>query len=148
MRTIVSTIGTVPYGTSKYLVEIIQVTLNKNKHCFINSNTFVQVSYGAVNLYPSVPVDKAINVLIDTINNNKEQPKKHTKLTTIDIHKVMALYLSKCYFLYENNLCLFQNCGPIGLSLMVVLSENYLLKIKCKGFMEALNYKIAPKILR
>ena len=30
MRTIVSTIGTVPYGTSKYLVEIIQLILNKN----------------------------------------------------------------------------------------------------------------------
>ena len=29
MRTIVSTIGTVPYGTSTYLVEIIQPTLNK-----------------------------------------------------------------------------------------------------------------------
>ena len=40
MRTIVSTIGTVPFGTSKYLVEIIQPTLNK--HRVINSYTFVQ----------------------------------------------------------------------------------------------------------
>ena len=42
MRTMVSTIGTVIYDTSKYLVEIIQATLNKNKHCVINSYTFVQ----------------------------------------------------------------------------------------------------------
>ena len=75
MRTIVSTIGTVPYGTSKYLVEIIQPTLNKNINRIINSYTFVkeaktweihqdevQVSFDVVNLYPSVPVDKAINV--------------------------------------------------------------------------------------
>ena len=41
MRTIVSTIGTAPYGTSKYLVDIIQPTLNKNKHRLINSSSFV-----------------------------------------------------------------------------------------------------------
>ena len=62
MRTIVSTIGTVPYGTSKYLVEIIQPTLNKNINHIINSYTFAkeaktweidqdeaQVSYDIVN---------------------------------------------------------------------------------------------------
>ena len=41
MKTIVLTIGTVPYGTSKYLVEIIQPTLNKNKHRVVNSSSFV-----------------------------------------------------------------------------------------------------------
>ena len=84
MRTILSTIGTVPYGTSEYLVEIIQPTLNKSKHRVINSYTFVQeaktweiyqdevqVSYDVVNLYRSVPVDKAIRILIDTLNNDK-----------------------------------------------------------------------------
>ena len=39
----------------------------------------------------------------------------------------------------------FQNIGPIGLSLMVVLSECYLQKIECKAIMEALDYKLAPK---
>ena len=42
MRTIVSTIGTVRYGTSEYLVEIIQPTLNKNINRIINSYTFVK----------------------------------------------------------------------------------------------------------
>ena len=41
MRTIVSTMGTAPYGTSKYLVDIIQLTLNKNNHRVINSSSFV-----------------------------------------------------------------------------------------------------------
>ena len=105
MRTIVSTVVTEP---SKCLVEIIQPTLNKNKHRVINSYTFVQetkaweiyqdeiqVSYDAVNLYPSVPVDKAINVLIDTLNNDKEHLKEErTKLTLTDIHKLTELYLS------------------------------------------------------
>ena len=68
MRTIVSTIGTAPYGTSKYFVEIIQPTLNKNKHRLMNSSSFVneaatwettqeeiQVSYDVINLYPLYP---------------------------------------------------------------------------------------------
>ena len=86
-----STIRTVPYGTSKYLVEIIQPTLNKNIHRVINSYAFVQeaktweiyedkvqVSYDVVNSYPSVPTNKAINVLIDTLNNDKEHFKERT----------------------------------------------------------------------
>ena len=107
MRTIVSTVVTAPYDTSKYLVEIMQPTLNKNKHRVINSYTFVQetktweiyqdeaqVSYDVVNLYPSVPVDKAINVLIDTLNNDKEHLKERTKLTLTDIQKLTELCLS------------------------------------------------------
>ena len=161
MRTIVSTIGTVPYGTSKYLVEIIQPTLNKNIKRVIKSYTFVkeaktweihqdevQVSYDVVNLYPSVPVDKAINVLMDTLNNDKEHLQERTKLTLTGIHKLTELCLSNCYFLYENNLRLPQNNGPIGLSLMVVLSECYLQKIEFNAITEALNYKIALKTFR
>ena len=101
MRTIVSTIGTVPCDTSKYLVEIIQPTLNKNINHVINSYTFVkeaktweihqdevQVSYDVVNLHPSVPVDRAINLLnlffkpfLDNLNNDKEHLQERTKLT-------------------------------------------------------------------
>ena len=75
MKTIVSTTEAVPYDTSKYLVEIIQPTLNKKKHHGINWYTFereaktweiyqdeVQVSYDIVNLYPPVLVEKTINV--------------------------------------------------------------------------------------
>ena len=40
MRVIVSTISTPPYGISKYLVDIIQPTLNKNQHKVKNSRSF------------------------------------------------------------------------------------------------------------
>ena len=139
MRTIVSTIGTIPYGTSIYLVKIIQPTINKNINHAINSYTLVkeaktwqiyqdevQVSCGVVNLCPSVPVDKAINILMNTFNSDKEHLQERTKLTLMDIHKLTELSLSKCYFLYENNLRFFQKSGPIGVSLMVVVLECYL----------------------
>ena len=63
MRNIMSTFGKVPYDTSKYLVEIIQPTLNNNKQRVINSCKFaqkaktweiyqgeVQVSYDVISL--------------------------------------------------------------------------------------------------
>ena len=108
----------------------------------------MQVAYDVVNLYPSVPTDKAIKVLVDTLNNNKEHLKEHAKSKLTDLHKLAELFLSKRYFLYDKNLRLFQNSEPIGFSLMVVQSECYLQKIKCKAIMEALNYKIAPKTFR
>ena len=83
-----------------------------------------------------------------TLNNDKEHLQERTKLTLTDIHKLTELCLSNCYFLYENNLRLFQNSGPIGLSLMVVLSECYLQKIEFKAITEALNYKIAPNTFK
>ena len=85
---------------------------------------------------------------MDTLNNDKEHLQQLTKLTLTDIHNLTELCLSKCYFLYENNLRLLKNSGPIGLSLMVVLSECYLEKIEFKAIAEALNYKIASKTFR
>ena len=58
---------------------------------------------------------------MDTLTNDKEHLQERTKLTETDIHKLTELSLSKCYFLYENNVRLFQNSGTIGLSLMAVL---------------------------
>ena len=81
MWAIVLTIGTPPYDISKYLVELIQPTLNKSKHKITNLSSFedeaknwfvkrneVQVSHDIVNLYPSVPI---IEALADLILNNK-----------------------------------------------------------------------------
>ena len=121
-----STIGTAPYGTSKYLVDIVQPTLNKNKHRVINSSSFVneaatwettqeeiQVSNDVTNLYPSIPIHKAITVLMDTLNNDLDDLNTRTKLTLTDIQKLTELCLSKSYFLYENKMRLLENTGPL-----------------------------------
>ena len=98
MRAVVSTIGSPAYGTLKYLVKIIQPTLNKNKHRVLNSSTFVeeakewnispseiQTSFDVANLYPSVPIDEAVAVIIEILNNNIDDLLKRTKLTLTDI---------------------------------------------------------------
>ena len=69
----------------------------------------MQVSYDLVNLCPPVRIDKVINVLEVTLDKDKEQLKKHTKLTSTDISELTEFCLSKCYFLYESNIHLFQS---------------------------------------
>ena len=115
MRTVVSTTGTPPYGISKYLVKIIQLTLNKSQHKIKNSVEFVneaeiwkispteiQVSYDVVNLYPSIPLDKAIDVIVEYLKNDFNNVRTRTKLTLVDIHQLIDLCASECYFLYNN----------------------------------------------
>ena len=41
MRPVVSTIGTASYGASKYLIKVIQATLDKNHVRVKNSTSFV-----------------------------------------------------------------------------------------------------------
>ena len=58
------------------------------------------------------------------------------------------LCLSKSYSLYENKVRLLKNAGPIGESLMGVLSENYLQHLELKAIVEALTIQIQPKTFK
>ena len=132
MRTVVST--------------IIQPTLNKSQHKtkssveFLNeaktwkiSPTEIQVSYDVINLYASVPLDKAIDVIVEYLENDFNNIKTRTKSTLVDIHQLIELCVSECYFLYNNLIWKLYNSGPIGLSIMVVLSECYLQRLEEKS---------------
>ena len=56
----------------------------------------------------------------------------------------MELCLSKCYFLYENNIRLYQNSGPIGLSLGSAIKMLFA-KNGMSGNNESLELKNFPK---
>ena len=159
MRVIVSTISTPPYGISKYLVDIIQLTLSKNQHKLKNSRSFVlqvqtwkiepdeiHVSYDVMNLYPSIPIDKAIDVILQQLRKDYEDLKRRTKLMLVDIQQLIELCVSECYFLWDNVVWNLLNSGPIGLSIMVVLSESYLQNLEKNAIELGLTFNIAPKI--
>ena len=137
-----STIGTPAYGISKYLVEIIQPTLNKNNNKIQNSTSFVheakdwkieptetQVSYDVVNLYPSVPLDRSIQVIVEFLQDDHAELKKRTKLNLPDIQQLLELCLIESHFLCNNVILTLENSGRIALSIIVVLSECYLQKL-------------------
>ena len=140
MQVIVSTIGTPPFGISKYLVDIIQPTLNKNQRKVRNSKSFVspvqtwkiepdeiQVSYDVTKLFQSIPIDKAIDAIPQQLSEDYEDLKARTKLTLVDIQQLIEVCVSECYFLWDNVIWSLPNSGPIAFSIMVVLSESYLL---------------------
>ena len=113
----VSIIGTLPFDISHYLEELIQPTLNKRKckiknslsflneakNCLVQGNE-VQVFCDIINLYSSVPINKALDVLIDQLNNDKDDLMKRTKLCLKDIYELAQFCLIKCYFLWKNEL--------------------------------------------
>ena len=41
----------------------------------------IQTSFDVVNLYPSVPVDEAVAIIIEVLNNDIDDLRKRTKLT-------------------------------------------------------------------
>ena len=147
-----------PYGLSAYLVGVIQHTLNKNPTRLKNSASFVseakswtisstevQVSYDVVNLYPSVPLKEAIEVMLDLLKKDDDL-KKHTKLTLPEIKQLLELCLSKCYFVWNSEIHELEDSGPIGLSLMVVMAEAFLQALEAKAIIRALNQQppVAP----
>ena len=151
MRIIVSTVGTPVYGLSQYLVDLIQPTLNENEIRIKNSSAFVekaktweisssevQVSFDVVNLYPSVPLKEATEVIIRILSNDDEL-RNRTKLQTNEIKSLIELCLSKCYFLWNDTMYELENSGPIGLSLMVVMAESFLQHIEKRAVSIALH---------
>ena len=157
MRAVVSTIGTPMYGTSKFLVKLIQPTLDKNETRLRNSHAFVeqatlweinpnetQVSFDVVALYPSVPIRKAIPAIMDLLQSDFESVSSQTKMDLSDIKVLLELCLGVCYFLFEDNIYTIDDAGPIGLSLMVVIAEGYLQTIESKALRNAIANGCGP----
>ena len=55
--------------------------------------------------------------------------KKRTELNLMDIQQLPEVCLRECYFLYTNVIWTLENSGPVGLSIMIVLTECYLQRI-------------------
>ena len=83
------------------------------------------MSYDIINLYPSVLINNALDALIDQLNNDKDDLMKITKLCLKDIYELAELCLSKCYFLWNNEIKILKNSRTIGLSFILVLSKIY-----------------------
>ena len=108
----------------------------------------VQVSYDILNLYPSLSINGALEVLIDQLKNDKDDLMKSTKLCLKDIYELAKLCLSKCYFLWNNKIRILQKLGPIGLSFVVALLESYIQNFEHKAIAEVLTLNLAPKTYR
>ena len=96
------------------------------------------MSYDVANLYPSVTLKEAIVVMIDILNNDVVEVKKHRKLVISEIKMLMEICLSQCYFLWNNEVHKLKDSGPIGLSLMVVMAEGFLQVLEAQAVNDVL----------
>ena len=97
-----------------------------------------------VALYPSVPISKAVDAVMDILREDFTAVSARTKLDLADIKVLIELCLNKCYFLYENSTYVIEDAGPIGLSLMVVMAEAYLQQLETKSLKTAAEQQVAP----
>ena len=87
-------------------------------------------------------------VIDEILQNDHAKLKKRTKLNLMDIQKLLQLRLSEFYFLYNNVIWTLGNSGPIGLSIMVVLSECCLQGIEHISITQGLTLNLAPKTFK
>ena len=62
--------------------------VDKVKEWNISPNE-TETSFNVVNLHPSIPIDEAVAVIIEMLNNDIDDLRKQTKLTLPGIYKVM-----------------------------------------------------------
>ena len=80
------------------------------------------VSYDATALFPSVPISDALKSILELLENDDTLPQR-TKLTPYDIIELAEICLSTSNFTYNNRHHTTNDSGPIGLSLMVTISQ-------------------------
>ena len=85
--------------------------------------------------------------MMDTLNGDWNSVSTRTSLELRNIKTLIELSMSVSYFKWEEKIRLLKNAGPIGLSLMVVLSETFLQRIESEAMDTALNQfiPIEPK---
>ena len=58
----------------------------------------IRVSYDVTNFYPSIPINKVIDVILHPLSEDYEDLKARTKLTLIDIQQLIELCLKSVIF--------------------------------------------------
>ena len=103
LREIVDSTGSVTKEIDRYISRILLQYVGKTEYHVKNSSHFVQmikdlkveedeilVSYDVTALYPSVPQEEAINIIYETMANDKEFEKK-TTMTARHVTELLKL---------------------------------------------------------
>ena len=77
-------------------------------------------------MYPSIPIKKAIDVIMDMLHHDIDNVKTRTPFKLQHIKSLMELCLNNSYFLWNNQIRQLNDSGPIGLSLMVAVAEGFI----------------------
>ena len=67
-----------------------------------NETRWKEVAYNVTKLYPSIPVDKAVDVILQQVSKDYEDLKKRTKIALVDVQKLIEFFVSECFFLWDS----------------------------------------------
>ena len=138
-RVITSHINAPQEKISSHLNTLLKPLIERSKLVCKNSAQFVKnikdirlppgtrmLSYDAEALFPSVPISDCILVIKQKLNNDNTLQRR-TQLTTDDICKLLALCLERTDFVFNGRHNTTNDSGPIGLSLMVTVSQIWMI---------------------
>ena len=138
-RLITSHIGAPQEALASHLNGLLKPYIDKSTLVCKNSNEFVQqlrnikigpndkmISFDAAALFPSVPIQDAINHVKGLLDEDQDL-KNRTKLTPLDITDLISFCLSTSNFSYDGRHHTQRDSGPIGLSLMVTISQIWMI---------------------
>ena len=151
LRGVVSFIGSPYQNVAKALVPILRSLQGRSGHYVKNSRQLkerikdwtvrrdeILVSYDVEKLYPSIPVDKALE-LIECLLKCKRNLKEITTFSIASIMKLLRWIFSLTYCEYNDEHFIL-DCGPIGLSVVgevaIIYMEDFQLKAKHNDFPE------------
>ena len=84
------------------------------------------VSFDAAALFPSVSIGDCIQHILSLLTQDQDLHKR-TQLTPTDITDLIKVCLSSSDFLYNDRHHTTKDSGPIGLSLMVLVSQIWMM---------------------
>ena len=138
-RLITSHISSPQENVASYLNKILKPFIEDSDLICKNSFQFVECvqglkvspyekmgSYDATALFPSVPIGEAIRVIKEKLEQDHSLSSR-TALSPEEICDLISLCLSTSNFLYNDRHHTQNDSGPIGLSLMVTVSQIWMI---------------------
>ena len=114
LRLIVSSRGSVTYGVAKVIAKILKPLVGKSPHHVQSTNDFVSkargitllpgeclTSYDVTTLFTSVPIDPALNIIKDLLEND-DNLSNRTVLSVQNIIEFLGFCLHNTYFSFQN----------------------------------------------
>ena len=148
-RLITSHIGAPQENLASHLNDLLKPFIVNNSYVCKNSTEFVEktknvkvgqyekmVSFDATALFPSVPIGDATTLIHDKLKNDPNLHRR-TKLDPQEIVDLISLCLSSSNFIYNARHHSQEDSGPIGLSLMVTISQIWMIDTMEKAIKEA-----------
>ena len=117
---------TVPFiENSPYAIKNSFTFVEKIKGLVLEPNDKM-VSFDAAALFPSVPIKDCLDHILNLLKYDNDLPKR-TKLSPDEIVDLASLCLSTSDFIYNDRHHSTKDSGPIGLSLMVTVSQIWMI---------------------